>query len=328
MPLGNILRRWRENHLVSLVLAGIAKPTWSVSRRLTAQLQAKIMKNGVSIVLPNGQRLQIAKDAGVALASVLFWQGIDGHEPQTSKTLRFFFARSAAFIDVGANCGLYSVLAGLWNPSIKVVAFEPYAPIYTNLKKNVALNQLDARVVCENAALSSRAGTSVFHIPAASGKDYETTGTLASQSWQARKGSPTVEVSTLRFDDYERSNPMRVDLVKIDVEDFEADVIEGMSRTITRDRPFIVCEILPREHRNERTRKIIESLGYTPYWITASGYIRVSRFDFERKDSQDFLLSPVSTSEEIVSDLSALYEKAEALRSASAEPLRPKISIA
>jgi len=81
-----------------------------------------------------------------------------------------------------------------------------------------------------------------------------------------------------------------------------------MSQTIKRDRPFIVCEILPREHKNERTRLFIETVGYTPYWITASGYVRVSRFDFHRPDSQDFILSPVSTQAEIVSDLRELYE--------------------
>jgi hypothetical protein len=52
--------------------------------------------------------------------------------------------------------------------------------------------------------------------------------------------------------------------------------------------PFIVCEILPRhrEHQNERTRQVVESLNYAPYWITPSGYIRVSRFD-----SDDCVLS-------------------------------------
>lgn len=119
-----------------------------------------------------------------------------------------------------------------------------------------------------------------------------------------------VPVEVIRFDDYERTHPMRVDLVKIDVEDFEADVLEGMYATIQRDRPFIVCEILPRnkEHRNERTRKLVEALNYTAYWITASGYVRVSRFDFERKDSKDFLLSPISTASEIIDDLTVLFE--------------------
>jgi len=67
---------------------------------------------------------------------------------------------------------------------------------------------------------------------------------------------------------------MQVDLVKIDVEDFGADVLAGMQEVIRRDRPFIVCEVLPPGHRNERTRDILAALGYQPYWITPSGYIR------------------------------------------------------
>jgi hypothetical protein len=115
----------------------------------------------------------------------------------------------------------------------------------------------------------------------------------------------------VRFDDFERTHPMKLDLVKIDVEDFEAGVLAGMEQTIRRDRPFIVCEILPRAHRNEKTRQAVESMGYTPYWITHSGYIRVSRFDFERRFSQDFLFSPVSVPGEVITDLGVFWSMRE-----------------
>jgi hypothetical protein len=110
---------------------------------------------------------------------------------------------------------------------------------------------------------------------------------------------------------------MRVDLVKIDVEDFEAGVLAGMTATIRRDRPFIVCEILPREHGNEQTQSVIESLGYTPYWITPNGYVRVSRFDFERPVLQDFLLSPVPPAGEVIANPQTFW----AAREGSAPPM-------
>ncbi len=55
--------------------------------------------------------MTIGRDAGVGLASLLFWHGVDGYKRETSETLRFFFSRSATFVDVGANCGIYSLLA-------------------------------------------------------------------------------------------------------------------------------------------------------------------------------------------------------------------------
>jgi hypothetical protein len=145
-------------------------------------------------------------------------------------------------------------------------------------------------------------------LPAGENLDVESTGTLVSESWQRREGSSVLEVETARFDEYEAHHPVRVDLIKIDVEDFEADVLEGMQETITRDRPFIVSEILPRLHKNERTRRILEALNYQPYWITPIGYIKVFTFDFHRIHFTDFLLSPVSTPGTIVSNLEVLWE--------------------
>ena len=304
------LQRLRENYYCSLLLSGIARPLWFASHHLSSQLQTKVVKNGVTIRLPNGKKMTIGRDTGVGMGSLLFWHGVDGYERETSQTLRFFLTHSSSFVDVGANCGLYSVMAALWNPSISVVAFEPMPTIHKNLRKNIALNHLEARIVCENAALSSHSGKALLHVPPPEGSDAATTATLATESWQVRQGSPSLEVRTVRFDDYERDHPIRVDLIKIDVEDFEADVLSGMSATIRRDRPFIVCEILPRnrEHRNERTRQVIAALNYTAYWITSAGYVRVSRFDFERTDFKDFLLSPVATDHEIVTDLNVLVE--------------------
>lgn len=304
------LKRWRENYYFSRGLSSTTKPLQRLCAAVARQIQTKVRRNGVEISLPNGGRLRIARDAGVAIASALYWHGLEGHEPETSPTLRFFFERAATFVDVGANYGFYSLLAATWNPALRVVSFEPLRPVFEGLKKNVALNHLEERIVCENLALSSQSGKATLYLPASTGKDVETTGTLSSDSWQVRQKAQPLQVDTVRLDDYEASHPMRVDIVKIDVEDFEADVLEGMQRIIRRDKPFIVCEILPRnrEHKNERTRQMIASLNYTAYWITPSGYVRVSRFDFDR-ELTNFLLSPVATEDEVLHDPAILWER-------------------
>ena len=306
------LQRCRDNYYLSMMLAKPAKHLASVSRGLALRLQRSVRKNGVTIQLPNGKNLTIGRNAGVGLASLLFWHGLDGYEPETSRTLRSLFERVATFIDVGANCGLYSILGPLWNPNLQVVAFEPVPEIFERLTTNVQLNKLEGLVRCENVALSSQSGRAILFLPAHQGADPETTGTLTVESWQARKGSPRLEVETLRFDDYEARHPIRVDLIKIDVEDFEADVLEGMRATIMRDRPFIICEVLPRPHRNQRTRDIVASLNYQLYWITPAGYIRVQHFDFARGDFTDFLLSPVSTPDAVIDNLGILWELRQA----------------
>jgi FkbM family methyltransferase len=306
--LTRLLKRWRENYYLSRLLAYSSKPIHFVSNQAALQIERKVRKNGVTIRLPNGKSMSIGRNSGIGIASLLFWHGLDGFEPETSRTLRFFFERVSTFIDVGANCGIYSVLGGLWNPFLNVVAFEPVPPLFDSLKKNVLLNQLESRIRCENLALSREGGRATLFLPRGDSLDVESTGTLATESWQSRKGSPSIEVETVRFDDYQSRHPMRADLVKIDVEDFEADVLSGMKETITRDRPFIVCEILPRVHRNRRTLEVVEALNYQPYWITPAGYIKVPRFDFGRGNLTDFLLSPVTTPDVVLDKLDILWD--------------------
>jgi len=226
--LARFLKRWRDNYYLSTLLAHSAKPLHSFSRYIAQQVPRRVRKNGVTIQLPNGRNMTIGRDAGIGMASLLFWHGIDGYEPDTSRTLRLLFERVATFIDVGANCGLYSILGPLWNPSLQVVAFEPVPAIFERLQKNVRLNHLEGRVHCENLALSCQSGQARFFLPPQETLDLETTGTLVTESWQARKGSPHFDVETVRFDDYESRHPMHVDMVKIDVEDSEASVLEGM----------------------------------------------------------------------------------------------------
>jgi len=304
------LRRWRGNYYLSNVLAAFANPLYRASRGLSLEIQKKVKKNSAAILLPNGRTLQFARDAGVDMSSLLFWKGLDGFEPSTSRTLRFFFERSVTFVDVGANYGYYSLLGALWNPALEVASFEPVPQIYEGLARNIVFNGISDRVTAYQMALSNRTGKATFFLPPSEGSDYESTGTLVADGWQSRKQSPSFQVEAMRFDDFRRLHPMHVDIVKIDVEDFEASVLQGMAETIARDRPFIICEILPREHKNQETKEIVEQLGYTAYWIASSeSYVRVSGFDFRRTVSTDFLLSPVSVPGEVVTDLEPLWAK-------------------
>jgi hypothetical protein len=87
---------------VSNAVAAIAKPVYLISHGLSSEIQRKVKKNSIAVRLPNGRTLRFARDAGIDLASLLFWKGLDGFEPNRSKTLCLFFERSATFVDGGA----------------------------------------------------------------------------------------------------------------------------------------------------------------------------------------------------------------------------------
>src|ERR1700722_14228593 len=62
---------------------------------------------------------------------------------------------AGTFVDIGANTGLYSLMAASISSSIEVVAFEALHDIYMKLTHNIELNKnLAARIRSVKAALS------------------------------------------------------------------------------------------------------------------------------------------------------------------------------
>ena len=119
------------------------------------------------------------------------------------------------FVDVGANAGSYSILAG-GAVGAHVCAFEPVHSTYNRLVQNVRLNRLEDRVRCLNVAVGCDSGTVKFT------SDLDTVNHAIVEG-ESRINTVDVEVVTL--DDVLRDqNPF---LVKIDVEGYEAAVLQG-----------------------------------------------------------------------------------------------------
>ena len=75
-------------------------------------------------------------------------------EPETLAWIESF-ETPCRFWDIGANIGVFSLYAGL-RPGVEVSAFEPAAASYAALCRNIAANDLGARVRAYCVALSDR----------------------------------------------------------------------------------------------------------------------------------------------------------------------------
>jgi FkbM family methyltransferase len=147
----------------------------------------------------------------------------------------------SAFLDIGANLGMFSLLAArLVGPSGTVVAFEPDPSTFESLARTIALNRL-AHVRAYNVALSdhgrrarllrARDGCAHSLLPEAPGRG----GRYC--------GDATVEVSTLD-DVATRCDLGAISVVKIDVEGEEPRTVAGMLRTLERASfPPVWCEV-------------------------------------------------------------------------------------
>ena len=210
--------------------------------------------------------LDIVEPNSTAVQRSLRRNGLAAYEPPTLTTLITLFDDQDdgfTFFDVGANMGLYaSICASMFSPGA-VDAFEPTPTTIAVLRQVVAANQLAINVI--EAAAGDENGRAVLHLSAKS----DSSNSMVAGFKQSRGA---VEVETIRIDDHVDATGRTPDVMKIDVETFEPAVLAGAARTIERQRPYIVLEVLNRRGRDHGV-EITEAMapfGYSFYELSAS----------------------------------------------------------
>ncbi len=183
----------------------------------------------------------------------------------------------ATLVDVGANVGAHAVSAAFeLGAGLRVVAVEPSESIASYLRMNVKQNGLEAIDVVA-AAAGSASGIREF---------YEAPGSsfgMGSFAPQFSSLPHSVEVKTL--DDLLRALGVgRVDVVKVDVEGYEADVFLGAQELLARPEPpeiiFEFCDWAEERagYRPGWAQSVLLDLGYELAKLlpdgTANGYRR------------------------------------------------------
>jgi FkbM family methyltransferase len=173
-------------------------------------------------------------------------------------------------LDLGANIGVHSITLCRLLPQARVVAFEPSEGTRRLLEWNVRANGLEDRIAVEACAVSNKRGRAEFFE-----MDDDAYSSLKDTGRKTLAGRATVEVETL--DHYVESRSLRqVDLVKIDVEGFETEVIEGALGMLAALKPDLFVEIYQGRNSNPdpaRTIGLLTSLGYRA-WVVDDGKLR------------------------------------------------------
>ena len=137
-----------------------------------------------------------------------------------------------AFLDIGANQGLYSLVASCNPQCRKVVSLEPVPATYAKLQRNVAVNTFEDRATLINAALADRTGTAEIALkPEHSGAATLRGGTDFGGTSQSIRLISIAELDPLLPSDL----PL---FVKIDVEGLEPVVIRQLLRSAHAERIF------------------------------------------------------------------------------------------
>lgn len=222
---------------------------------ITWQIEQAIFSKAKVVEFVKPTRLLVSK--GMTGATGNIYTGL--HEFYDMGFLLHFLKEGDLFFDIGANVGSYSILAAGVKKA-KVVSFEPIPSTFDSLHENVKLNELDSLVVLKNMGLGSEKAVMKFtsqhdtinHVIA---KDEISTGTIE------------IQVDTVDNLALIHGCPS---LIKIDVEGFETEVLNGMTDILKNDNlKAVIIELNGSGQRygfdESLIHKKMQDSGFAPY---------------------------------------------------------------
>lgn len=145
-------------------------------------------------------------------------------------------------IDIGANLGYYTLLAGdLVGDAGRVVAIEPNPDVFRRLTASIGVNGFTHQTEARNVALAGagETGTRRFFVPHGEPKNGRFVDPLEDEAVLAAHGALTdVMLGSIDPADFQR-----VDFIKIDVEGAELAVLDHLRPILEKFRPKVVCEV-------------------------------------------------------------------------------------
>lgn len=256
--------------ILNVLLRQLVKPFSSL---ISENILRRIPVVGrISLDLQDSKKLYLVTDGDDIVSSVLYWKGINFYEKSTIKLFKELLKYTDNIFDIGANIGIYALIASINNPRRMVYAFEPVPRTFDCLKRNVNVNKMSNLKIYPYAITNYDGEISMF-IP------FGSVPTDASTLRGFRDVPEEISVPCITIDSFvAKNNISRVDLMKIDTEATEHFVLEGAKKTIERDEPIVICEVLKGRTENCLNSLLKES-GYKYFWITDSGLIEKKKIE-------------------------------------------------
>ncbi len=178
---------------------------------------------------------------------------------------------SPSIIDVGANVGRLSQFYLDLFPGAKVYAVEPIKEFFDKID--------DSRLSKFNLGLSNKQKTLTLYQSGGGSKPFPKT--------TKGKKTGTFKVRALPGDDFVKEfNIDKVDIIKIDVEGFDFEVLQGFQQVIKNDKPCIQFELskwwIKVGNTLKEAQTFFEDLDYELFHMTDDGF---KEFSYKLPDS-------------------------------------------
>jgi len=184
------------------------------------------------------------------------------------------------FMDVGANVGNHALFMSRF--ADQVLAFEPFERVRRQMEANLALNAI-ANVRVFGFALSDANQTLPFYAA------HE--GNLGASSFASGHNAQSNYLGDMQLrvgDEVLHDEGVgRIDVLKVDVEGFEKQVLQGLSKTLGKSRPLMVVEFTETTRQSVGDAALFRSLfpeDYNFYYFSrccpTSGKYQLSAYRY------------------------------------------------
>ncbi len=165
--------------------------------------------------------------------------------------------KTGAAIDAGAFMGTHSIYFSSISKLKPILAFEANPKTYLALITNIDSNNQKENITPINNALGSKEGFATIRLDDIGNRGTATISTVSHPT------SESIRVTTLSQEAADRAiGP--VALIKIDVEGFELQVLEGGIDLINKNRPVLCIEI----HTTKQLKQALSLLKHSNYVVT------------------------------------------------------------
>jgi FkbM family methyltransferase len=196
-------------------------------------------------------------------------------EPHMHRIFEKYINKESIVLEGGCHIGTHTLRLSLLGK--RVLSFEPMITSNTILRKNLKMNKI-TNVTVYNEGLSNKSDVAYFqwigyNNPGGSGL---TNNPMGKPNYEKNINTCNYPVDLITIDSLQLD---KLDFIKLDVEGYEINVIEGALDTIKKCNPIITMEVWENfngkyslQHATSRF-KILLDIGYTIHQIQGPDFL-------------------------------------------------------
>jgi FkbM family methyltransferase len=216
----------------------------------------------------------------------------DMYEKEDSEMLFKLVDSGDTIFDIGTNIGWYSIHLARKFPNSTIHSFEPIPETFTQVKRNVELNEI-TNIKINNIALSNKKENLIFFYSP------NVTGASSSKNITEDSNMFKLECQADTIDNYILTNKvLNLDFIKCDVEGAEYFVFQGGFETFKNHQPIVFTEMLRKwsakfgYHPNDIVT-YFSQFGYKCF-VSSSGKLKlVDQINDNTTETNFFFLHPI-----------------------------------